>query len=94
MKNYLLYMYRGQLKVTEIIWQNGCRKAADPSKWHAKVNPIPLKFTYGKIWCHEDDLDKAIGMMKEHYKEYAEGMEKLAAKITEYKNGLCKEEGD
>ena len=84
MKKYLLYIYRGQLKITEIFWEGGsCRKVEDPSKWHSKVNRRPLTFEYGKIWCFEKDLDKAIEMMREHYSQYAKNITMQALKAQE-----------
>ncbi len=91
MKRYLLYMYRGELKVTEVFFKNGsCRKVSNPSIWHSKVNSKPLTFEYGKIWCYEDDLPKAIEMMQEHYRDYAKQIKEQALKVIEYERRVIK----
>ena len=92
MKQYLVYLWRGNLMITEIVWIKGsCRKAADPRKWHAKVHPRPLTLCYGKVWCYEKDLQKAIDIIKQNYERYAGRMEKEAARINAINMSLNKE---
>lgn len=92
MKQYLVYLWRGNLMITEIVWIKGsCRKAEDPRKWHAKVHPRPLSLCYGKVWCYEKDLQKAIDIIKQNYERYAGRMEKEAARINAVNTSINKE---
>lgn len=89
MKKYLVYMYRGQIMTTEVIFKNGsCRKAADPSKWHSKVAGRPLVLSRGKVWCYESDLQEAKKIVIDNYKRYAREAKERALKIIEIENEL------
>ena len=70
---YLIYYYRGEMKVKEgSLKINGIFEPYDnPKKYHTKLHDFPLKLRYGKVWCMSDkDVPKAIEMIKQSRQRY------------------------
>lgn len=79
---YLVYYYQGQLKTVRCFWdENVLRPFDNPKKYYTKYSYRPLNFRWGKVWCYERDLPRAIEILKTHRQGYIDSLEQRYHKL-------------
>lgn len=77
MDKYLIYYYQGNVKIKRGDFDpyGNFVPSDNPKKYHAKIPICPLDFYYGKTWCYEKDIPKAVELIRARRKNYFKNIE-------------------
>lgn len=89
----LVYIHKGEIKIEKGFFDKygNFRKSRNPRIYHTKLHRKPLTLNYGKVWCKDEDLWKAIQIVKDNYLRYFKETTVRTLKLAEYIKKIEKE---